>query len=124
MKSKECLEILKDEVVPDSGYLDYEDYGSYENEMLENYNIIKQDLDKLEELEKDFEVLKEDNMKWFATAFKFKKVIEILTDININIIELKHSKNVEEYNNYADMWGYNILTQEKYELLKEVLGNE
>ena len=73
---------------------------------LKDYDLVLQDLDKLE---------------------KLKKVIEILKNKNVYICELLKSKNLFDYNSLTwDTYDFNgiELTEEEYNLLKEVLGNE
>ena len=75
-------------------------------------NIIKQDLERLEELEKE--------------NAKLKKVIDILENKIVNILILKYciakGRGVETYNlRYKTE---DQITQEEYDLLKEVLENE
>lgn len=50
-KSLEALEELKDEIIPDYA-LEYEDDEGYKGWVIELYNTIKQDLERLEMLEK------------------------------------------------------------------------
>ena len=50
-KSLEALEELKDEIIPDYA-LEYEDDEGYKDWVIELYNIIKQDLEHLEEINK------------------------------------------------------------------------
>ena len=114
MNSKRALEILKEEVIPNSGYLDYEEYGSYENEMLENYNIIKQDLDKLESLERFKKRLLEDTNKLYNENQKLKKVIDILRR---KILIVKTPNGIE-------FRIYEKITQQEYMILIEVLHND
>ena len=59
--------------------------------------------------------------------YKLKKVIEILKDKNVDIYKLLNSKSFVEYNKfcwYIDGFGGDELTEEEYDLLKEVLVNE
>lgn len=55
-------------------------------------------------------------------AQKQEKLLKVMKDKWVNVAVLIHSKTVEEYNNNAHT-PYN-LTEEEYELLKEVLKNE
>lgn len=68
----------------------------YEDEL----KLIQQDLDRLEKLE---------------------KAINILKNKTVVIVALKLSKNLNDYNR---MTTFKNLTQEEYELLKEVLEND
>lgn len=66
--------------------------------------IIEQDLDKLEELE---------------------KVIEIIKNKDVDNITYLLNTDLEDYNQTISFFGgTNILTQEEYELLKDVFENE
>ena len=56
---------------------------------------------------------------------KLKQVIDILQVKRIQKRFLEESKNVDEYNKWiSNLMNIRELTQEEYELLKEVLGNE
>lgn len=58
--------------------------------------------------------------KAIEVAKKYKKAIEILKDKDVDINLLISSNCLEDYN-----YQYSVpLTQQEYELLKEVLGNE
>lgn len=97
-------------------------------------NAIKQDLNKLEKLEKENLVLLVNKNAAQSIAKKFKqendklkKIIEILKNKNVDIYELLKSKNVVDYNNLTwSTYDFNgvELTDEEYSLLKEVLGND
>lgn len=124
LNSKEALKKLKS--MPTCS--ECELYGSCFDKPLCNelYNTIKQDLDKLESLERFKKRLLEDTNKLYNENQKLKKVIEILKEKIIDKCKILNSKNVEEYNNYV-LCGFDffdILTPEEYELLKEVLEND
>ena len=53
---------------------------------------------------------------------KLKKVIELLEPKSINTLQLRYSKNVEEYNEWASK--YYQLTPEEYKILKEYLNDK
>lgn len=96
MTSKEALKLL---------YSDAENYA-YFNETEEDlseikleYELIKQDLERLE---------------------KLKKAIEILKGKTIIIFALKLSKDLSDYNR---MTSFKNLTQEEYDFLKEYLDD-
>lgn len=106
MKSKEALENVKTAPSFMGGNPRYWTCLESRLPFLDDINIIEQDLDKLEKLE---------------------KAIEIMKNTNVNIFEFLESKNVVDYNNLT--WSrYDFdsdeLTEEQYNLLKEVLGNE
>lgn len=117
--------------------------------MERDFNIIKQDLDRLEKLEKENELLKLDNQdlhnqikknvkehyKEFMEDYdclleeyhelykvweKLKKVIEILKDY----FEIWLNYEEEEIFGGFEINGYHQINKQEYELLKEVLGNE
>ena len=124
------------------------------------YNIIKQDLERLEKLNNIFsdshicEIKAKFNEiecnadkckncplgvgdgiclnnifehKWKLEEenAKLKQAIEILQVKRIQKRFLEESKNVDEYNKWiSNLMNIRELTQEEYELLKEVLGNE
>ena len=88
---------------------------------------IKQDLDRLEKLEKDYEKLKERYKHRVETSNdlcdaveQYEKAIEILKDrFDIN--------GVVKYDDFYAIecdYTYFYITQEQYTLIKEVLGNE
>lgn len=52
---------------------------------------------------------------------KVKKVLEIIKNKNVNTFGIKHSKDIHEYNLTFASNGKEQLTQDEYELLKEVL---
>lgn len=92
------------------------------------YKIIKQDLDRLEKLEKENKELRKSIKSWNENGgnllkenTKLKKAIEILKNKTVVIVALKLSKDLNDYNR---MTSFENLTQEEYELLKEVLGND
>ena len=77
-------------------------FRSIDNEYCDDYDIIKQSLDRLEKLE---------------------KAIEILKRFHLNVNETNHN------NTGYEIWTDSLLetqeiTQEEYELLKEVLESE
>ena len=59
---------------------------------------------------------------------KLKKTLDIYKTKYIHNLYLRRSKSVEEYNKMTDKFSewdlFNYLTQEEYELLKEVWGND
>ena len=140
LNSKEALERLLEMAIEN---------GLWKSGLVEDLeNTIKQDLDRLEKLEKENEKLKCKNhdlldekleivlnnynqsmgiVELMRIFIEFKKVIKILKDKNVDIYELLKSKNIVDYNNLT--WsrydfGGDELTQEEYDLLKEVLEND
>lgn len=91
MTSKECLEKISWRYVNDPSFQEW-------------CNTIKQNLDKLEKLEKVIEILKD--------KFKF--------ELGVTIVKDKTNYSLECLYNFS----YFTITQEQYDLLKEVLGNE
>lgn len=97
------------------------------------YKIIKQDLDRLEKLEKENQELRKSIKSWNENGgnllkenIKLKKAIKILKDklkLKLNFSEFKNS---EAINAILPLAGSNLisLTPDEYEPLKEVLGNE
>lgn len=125
-KSLEALEELKDEIIPDFA-LDYEEQEDY-NDWIEGlYQTIKQDLDRLEELEKEYERLDRDHHSIYLDCCdletenqKLKKAIDVLKD------SLHLKVDFYEYDYYykfvvavADL--YEHISSEEFELLKDVL---
>ena len=105
----------------------------------EDYNIIKQDLEHLKQLEEEnqdlknrlaneqlaFDKLFESNQKLSELYAKLKQVIDILQVKRIQKRFLEESKNVDEYNKWiSNLMNIRELTQEEYELLKEILEDE
>ena len=96
---KEFYDCITDNVVDESKIL-YEVIEAIQS-WKEKYYIIKQDLDRLEKLE---------------------KVIDLLWHKNVNIVYIKIFKDFEKYSEYYT--GYTSkdkLTKEEFDLLKEVL---
>ena len=100
--------------------------------MERDFNIIKQDLDRLEELEKEHNKLKERYKHRAETSNdlckavrQYEKAIEILVNKRVNILILKYciekGCGIDTYNFYYTT--EEQLTQEEYELLKGVLNN-
>lgn len=92
-------------------------------ELLEEEN---QDLkNRLANEQLAFDKLFESNQKLSELYAKLKQVIDILQVKRIQKRFLEESKNVDEYNKWiSNLMNIRELTQEEYELLKEVLGNE
>ena len=109
MKGKEALKIIKD----NKGISFCEAYA-------EPLNAIEKDLDRLE----TFDYIAEQNVELREENIKLKKAIEILEDKTIHFMFLKRTLDVETYNKHSDTYNYDKLTEEQYNLLKEVLGNE
>ena len=89
-------------------------------------NIIEQDLDRLEKLEKEYKEARKSIKSWNENGgellrenAKLKKVIEIMVDKKVSQFWIVMSESVDRYN--AVMGKNYILTQEEYELLKEYL---
>ena len=109
MTSKECLERLF------GSYISSKCYGINYKQDDEDYNTIKQDLERLEKLEQALDILKEK-----------PEILMIRLEL---FYQCDYSEDYfAEYFEY-DGFGNDIrkliyLTKEKYDLLKEVLGNE
>ena len=97
------------------------------------YKTVKQDLDRLEKLEKEHEKLKErykhraETSNDLCKAIKqYEKAFDILANKVVNILILKYciakGGGVETYNLHYKT--EEKLTQEEYELLKEVFRND
>ena len=106
MTSKECLERLLKIAYIEPG-LTKEKFITYAREIEHNkkcsdlYNIISQDLDKLEKLEKAIEILK-DRLGLFTSCYGGYNYKKITYEVGVNF-------DIEE------------ITKDQYELLKEVL---
>ena len=125
MNSKEALKEIDDILYINAVRSQVKD------KILSMLEIIKQDLDRLEELEKEHNKLKErykhraETSNDLCKAVKqYEKVIEILVNKTIHFMFLKTTPNVETYNKHSDTYNYDKLTKKEYELLKEVLEND
>lgn len=64
-------------------------------------------------------------IKQYQIIEKSLKALEIIKEKEVDIHNLLISETVEQYNSYTHWLGYKgNLTQEEYDLLKEVLKNE
>ena len=128
MKSKDALEYLckncNHECCP---------YIQYDKSHCGFYGLIRHDLDRLEKLEKEHEKLKErykhraeTSNDLCKTVKQYEKAFDILVNKKVNILVLKYfiekGEGVKTYNLYYTT--KEKLTQEEYELLKEVFGND
>ena len=113
MKSLEALEKIKVHslsAITGEHSSPYNEYLQSETEFIKDYDIIKQDLERLEELEKENQKLNE-------------KAIEILQSKKIKSFYrqcIVDGKEIITYHLDSPFSTYN-LTQQEYELLKEVL---
>ena len=131
MNSKEALELA---ILEYEKYLETDENNQWVKNVLKGLKETKQDLDRLEQLEKENQELVVNKnvaqgiaIKLKEENAKLKQAFEILKDKNVDIYEFLESKNVVDYNNLTwstyDFCG-DELTEEEYKLLKEVLGNE
>ena len=117
MTSKEKLKKMYDYIMIDNeqGLMDKEEVEA----LTEDYNIIKQDLDRLEELKKENQELKEENSK-------FKKVIDFLK-LNFNISldsKLRIDDGSECIQTFIVHLPENTTIDEMFEIIPEVLCND
>lgn len=99
-------------------------------ETCDDYNLIitiKQDLERLEllenenqELKEEMETLKKYDMELFATTFKLKKAIEILS----NYICVRNPLDEEDTYYLSALFSNEEIDKQTYDLLKEVLNND
>ena len=137
MTSKEVLEYLRTckfcKIVMGTDYENDDRYFTLYDVFSEEIEIIQKDLDRLEKLEKENQELKErykhraETSNDLCKAVKqYEKVIDILENKIVNILILKYcivkGGGVETYNLHYKT--EEKLTQEEYELLKEVFGND
>ena len=124
MKGLEALDNLK-----------LDNYSFIEN--AKNRIIIKKELKRLEELEKAFDSLVKENEtlgKMLSKEIEKNRALEIIKNKGVFVHLLQQSKNVEEYNSlmlvafkkmaerdYKGAVEKFCLTQEEYDLLKEVM---
>lgn len=106
------------------------------------YKQIKQDLDRLEQIEKENQELREkldgfppeyDSYLYFAKSIsnvvkentKLKKALDILKDKEVSLESFKISVDLDTYHEILkDNPFYDKLTQEEFKLLKEMLEEE
>lgn len=129
LNSKECLESIKNTKTNHikNGKLGQPIKMYLVKELKkEEIETIKQDLDKLESLERFKTRLLQDTNKLYNENQKLKKVIDILKKKRVEISFLLCSKDLEEYEDYCGILDVYFPTISNYEflLLKEVLGNE
>ena len=130
---KDSLEALENIAITfDEGGYEPTTLGAKSGHFIEvfgdDFNTIKQDLERLEKLEEEnqdlknrlaneqlaFDKLFESNQKLSELYAKLKKTIDILKD----------RKNILKYNGLKGTYELGWLTQEEYELLKEILEDE
>lgn len=129
MESKEALKDLLDILMNFERLYAIDDTHEVKKQKSE---IIEKDLDRLEKLEKEHEKLKErykhraETSNDLCKAVKqYEKAIEILKDkfkfeLGVSVVKEKYYYSLEFlYSNE-----YFTITQDQYELLKEVLENE
>lgn len=98
-------------------------YVYFAENLDKEYEIIKQKLERLEELEKAFVSLsKEDEKakKLLSLEIEKNRAFEIIKIKRVDVQLLKDSKNLNDYN-WCVHTKDRALTQEEYELLKEAL---
>ena len=116
MTSKEALKLL---------YSDAENYAYFNeteedlSEIKAEYELIKQDLDRLEKFAHENASLHTEIDSLHTENAKLKKVIEIMVDKKVSQFWIVMSESVDRYN--AVMGKNYILTQEEFDLLKEYL---
>lgn len=120
MTSKEALELLELILNNHSVMLEVDD------NRMECLNVIKQDLERLEVLEKENQKLLVNKNVAQALAIKYKKVIEILKrnlviefNDDLHFVHLK-----EDISQTCDYTIIDIEDKQEYELLKGVMNNE
>ena len=140
MNSKECLKHICDECQKNAGKIQVAcPFRSISNEYCDEYETIKQSLDRLEQLEKENQELRKAVKSWNENGgklirenTKLKKALDILK--SAFIIEFKDSQpdyfekfytiKLTEYNTIkceSVIGVFEECEKEDYELLKEVL---
>ena len=120
-KSLEALEELKDEIIPDYA-LEYEDDEGYKDWVIELYQTIKQDLERLEELELEVHC-KNNSIKTLETLHKsqiekyLKKENKLLDELIICKQQIKILKKALPYYNIKVLCNAGRITEEELELL-------
>ena len=112
MTSKEALKFFVKNI-------DCDVYEFDLDEVIKHKRCLEQDLERLEKFAHENASLHTEIDSLHTENEKLKKVIELLEHKSINTLQLRYSKNVEAYNEWASK--YYQLTQEEYELLKEYL---
>ncbi|MBE6123937.1 MAG: hypothetical protein E7184_00130 [Erysipelotrichaceae bacterium] len=100
----------------------------------EDYEIIKNDLDRLEELEQEklelsalVDKLQRKENKWYSKYSKLEKVIDFIKNYNFDIEDFIYHTTYEQYfnyyfTNYKCLISEEVPTEEQYNLVKEVFG--
>lgn len=93
-----------------------------------DYNIIKQYILKAQEnekvfLEREMQLLYDKNFLKEENA-KYKKVLEIIKEKDVDFYSLRRCDTVDEHNAMFTIDEFQKLTQEEFNLLKEVLEND
>ena len=92
----------------------------------QDINIIGEALKRLEELEKAFKALSKDDekaKKLLSKEIEKNRAFEIINEKKVNVFHIVHTKTKEAYNDLVSEH-YRELTQEEYDLLKEVLHDD
>jgi hypothetical protein len=136
MNSKECLKHICDECQINAGKIQVAcPFRSISNEYCDKYETIKKDLDRLKQLEKENQGVKDDNTRlWHSIEYanneiaKLKKAIDILKENLFIQFEEVNDCLMVKLKEYKDQdCDYTIMfldNKEDYELLKEVLDFE
>lgn len=118
-KGLEALERVRNQRV----FIDFEIDATVNDFCEKDLDIIETELKDNEDLKTQFAV--NSMNEFFRTLDEQKKLkaLEIIIEKDVSMYWLRHSKNVDEYNNFilTDKRQYQKLTQEEYDLLKEVL---
>ena len=120
MTSKEALEIIKNtktNIVKYSGITPPLKLYSIKEFRKNEIKTIKQDLERLQQLEYENASLKIKVRAWEIQGEKLKKVVNIFKYKIVNVDILRDCDTVAEYNEF----GLSNLSQQEYDLLKEVL---
>lgn len=123
MNIKEVLEIVNEYI----GRLNIGYEILLTEDQLTFFNIIKQDLEKLEKLEKENSYLQVQNkgLKDMVEIDKLKEALDILIrKLDIHLTKTENYDTAETYYSVYIDNACEILYPEEYELLKEVIGNE
>ena len=120
-----CLILSKEETLEHLQYVEQIEIANKNNEGLvrENVDLINRNLKLQEELKRSQDTIKkwmDDHKQLIIDNGKMKKSLDILKNKRVNISQLLKTTFIV-YNSLAILLGYDKLTQEEYELLKEVL---
>lgn len=97
---------------------------SHYDKETEDIQIVKRELERLEELEKAFDSLVKESEtlgKMLSKEIEKNRAFEVIKEKDVDVGWLKRAKDLHQYNNGMGINSYKALTQEEYDLFEEVL---